>query len=559
MKNNGKRGISITSMLILFALVPLTVTAIILVVISSVNIVNSIKTNTREELEVASQALRDYYEYDIINNIDLVDGFCEYDTTYIDKIKSRGVDLTLFKENIRFMTTIKDDDGKRIEGTKASDEVWKTVSSGEEYYSDDVVINGKDYYVYYMPLTDGHNVYGMAFAGKSTEHVNKAIQKVISSMLLMCLALIVMFVFIALTIAKKVSEPLKQVSNNIKDISNGKLNIDVVAKSNVTETITLIESASTLTNVLGESIGKIKESTETIDAKLSSTNALANETSDSANQIAQSMQELANTTFSMTESVQSISENVNTMDTIIDNVVNSSNKLSNNANSMAEANKEANACINNISESSKKSSNAIEDISIKINDTNSAVAEITEMVDLITNIATQTNLLSLNASIEAARAGEAGRGFAVVAGEIKTLAEQSNTSADKIKTIVSNIGTTSSECVKQSDIVRDIIAEQRRLLEEAQEKFSRLNNDINNSIVEIDSVSAVTEQLTSIKDVIASAVTDLSSVAEESTATNEEVAATVDSIANNINDVSSNTNEITTLSNELYESVKYFN
>ena len=147
MKNNEKRGISITSMLILFALVPLTVTAIILVVISSVNIVNSIKTNTREELEVASQALRDYYEYDIINNIDLVDGFCEYDTTYIDKIKNRGIDLTLFKENIRFMTTIKDDSGKRIEGTKASDEVWKIVSSGKEYYSDDVVINGKDYYL----------------------------------------------------------------------------------------------------------------------------------------------------------------------------------------------------------------------------------------------------------------------------------------------------------------------------------------------------------------------------------------------------------------------------
>ena len=146
------KNISLKSVMILLSLVPVISAVIIIALASSRVLVSSLKQNTREELIVAARALKEYYEYDIINNNDLVDGFIKYDTSYIDSMRTTGVDLTLFKENIRFMTTITNSAGKRIEGTPASEAVWREVSRGKDYYSDSVQINGIDYHVYYMPI-----------------------------------------------------------------------------------------------------------------------------------------------------------------------------------------------------------------------------------------------------------------------------------------------------------------------------------------------------------------------------------------------------------------------
>ena len=83
-------------------------------------------------------------------------------------MKATGVDLTLFKGNIRFMITITNSNGKRIEGTPASDAVWQAVSKGNDYYSDSVKIYGIDYHVYYMPIQYNSKFYGMASCNKDS-------------------------------------------------------------------------------------------------------------------------------------------------------------------------------------------------------------------------------------------------------------------------------------------------------------------------------------------------------------------------------------------------------
>ncbi|MBQ9433714.1 MAG: cache domain-containing protein, partial [Synergistaceae bacterium] len=122
------KNISLKSMLIMLSLIPLILAVVIIASSTSRIFVSSLNQSTKESLMVASRALKEYYEYDIVNGYDLVDGFIRYDTSYIDSMRITGVDLTLFKENIRFMTTIMDSDGKRIEGTPASDAVWRAVS-----------------------------------------------------------------------------------------------------------------------------------------------------------------------------------------------------------------------------------------------------------------------------------------------------------------------------------------------------------------------------------------------------------------------------------------------
>lgn len=554
-----KSRLNLKKTMILFTLVPLTVGMLIFAVVSGILLTNSIESNIQEELKTASTALREYYEYDLINDNDLVDGFCEYDTEFIDKMAATGVDYTLFRENIRFMTSIKDvKTGKRIEGTEASPAVWNAVKSGSDYYSDDVVINGIDYYVYYLPLGTKDNVMGMAFSGKPCTQVVEAERRLYTYIVLFALILEVFFLILAWYLSKKISSPIQYIANDIEELSNGKTDIDITANSHIYETGMLIESAKRLSGILKDSISKIQNSANALKVSVNSTSELAKESSNSTTQITVAMDGLAKTTDTMANSVQEVNSNIINMGTMIDGIVESAEKLGLSSDKMAKAGNEANKCIKDMSDSSKKSFDAIESITDKIALTNQSVKKIDEMVNLITDIATQTNLLSLNASIEASRAGEAGKGFGVVATEIKNLAEQSGNSAEKIMTVVEEISMQSSECVEQSKEVRKSIEEEQNLLNITKEKFEILGEEIEASVAEIRHVTDATNQLNSAKDTITSAVSDLSAISEETAATNEEVTSSIMDIAKNVQDVSDGSDHMNTLANELEEAVEYF-
>lgn len=554
-----KKKMSIRLMLVLFALVPLLVSSIILSLVVANIQVNNLEEQTMEELKLASKTLREYYEYDLNNNVDLdEDAWLEYDSSYIDAVSTIGVDLTIFKDNIRFATTIKDDSGKRIEGTPASDAVWAKVKNGEDYQSKDVVINGKDYFVYYMPLKRDGKVCGMAFSGK-TQDVVKASERQIYIIVISVVAVLVAgFAVLAIWISHKVSRPLKTISDVIEKIADGQTSVDFEAKSNIQETTQLIGSARKLSDILSEAVGKIRTSADTLTDTIKTTRTMASDSSDATKQIADSMQGLTQTTMNMAENVQDINDNMIQMSEIIERTVTNVDNLHGNAENMSSANKEATERINSIVKSSEESSLAIADIVEQIDKTNSAVLKINEMVELITSIASQTNLLSLNASIEAARAGEAGRGFAVVAGEIKSLAEQSDVSANQIKQIVKEVGESSRLCVEQAEVVKEAISREKELLTASQESFSVLDSNIGDAVEEITEVANVTAQLEVIKETILGAVSDLSAISEETSATNEEVAAAIANISTNVDNVSSNTDTMNKLSDDLIRTVEYF-
>ena len=542
---------------IIFAIVPLFVGNAALSTISISSSVRSTVENIKNELRLAALGLKEYYDYDLVNDNDLADGFLEYDTEYLDKMATTGIDFTIFKKDIRFMTTIKNADGERIIGTAADPEIWAAVSKGEEYYSDNVMINGIQYHVYYMPLGPKDNICGMAFAGKPDHDVANLRQALVIRTILTSGILILVFLIGTIIMSRKISTPLKNVANNIKKISNGEP-VKITTKSIIHETISLIESAKRLSYALNESMSKIRSSSGELKASMESTSDLVKQSAAGAEHITKSMESLSQATETMAESVQEINTKIISMGSMIENIVTNTEHLNASSDNMLSANEEAAGCIDNMTVSSKKSAEAIEIISKKITDTNNSISKIEEMVGFITEIADQTNLLALNASIEAARAGESGRGFGVVAEEIKHLAEQSNDSAMRITEIVAEISTQSEDCVAQSREVEKIIAEEQRLLGITRDKFDVLDSEIKTSVKEIDSVSAITDELNDIKEVITNAVTDLSAISEQTAATNEEVTSSVTQISKNVITISNDTEHLNELSDTLKDAVSYF-
>ena len=557
MDSKGKYGLNI--MLIMFVLIPLLVTVLVIAFTASGVIVDNMMGGIRGELRVASRALKEFYEREINLGIDQENGFTRHDTRFIDSMHViNGIDFTVFKGNIRFMTTIINEFGNRIEGTQADAMIWQTVSRGNDVFDDNVTINNKTYQVYYSPIKKSGQVIGMAFAGKSIEQIYEAEKQIYVRVFSVCVIMLIIFCIVAMIVAGKISRPLEVVAKEISEISDGNLDIECMTESKIKETSHLLDSAEKLSLILSDAIGRIRDLAISLTDTIKVTADLADGASDETNVIASSMQDLAKTVISMAESVHNINNNVVHMGEVIEQAVKNVNNLNTHAQNMNEANKAAWECIENFSGSSTKSSEAINVITDRINETNNAITKIEDMVKLISDISSQTNLLSLNASIEAAKAGEAGRGFGVVASEIKKLAEQSDDSANQIETIVAEMGALSGECVEQAEGIKKLIAEEKKLLAVTQDKFTVLDKDITESVNEIASVANITTQLEDIKNTILEAVSNLSSVSEQTSATNEEVAASISTIAENVKEVSKDTHKVNDLADDLRDAVSHF-
>ena len=190
--------------------------------------------------------------------------------------------------------------------------------------------------------------------------------------------------------------------------------------------------------------------------------------------------------------------------------------------------------------------------------TNESVAKISSTTELITAIASQTNLLSLNASIEAARAGEHGRGFSVVASEIQQLSEQSNRAAGEIQNMISNLNTNATHTLDRMKAVQHIIEKQEYNIQKTSEIFHEVCNHIDQSASGMDAMMANSEKLEDIRTETVTVVQDSASLSEENSASIQEMMASIENIYHELGDISDKTKTLNTLSKEMTASVDVF-
>ena len=433
------------------------------------------------------------------------------DVTVMDEIREEtGILTSVVLGDVRYATSILDESGNKILGTKASTEVSKQVLVNEQnFFAENLDIRGREYFGYYIPIYDGSSSkpVGMVFAGLD----QGTVEDEISSILLMILGTIIFIavacIIIIYFVVSKISGRIMQGVKALEQVANGNLNIEIDEKSKSAsdETGEMVKAVEKLRNNLSQIVDNIKGNSDNINSFSRELDISTSETVTSISQVEIAVGEISEGAGAQADDTQKATENVIIMGAVIQETGMEVLNLHENAEFMHSSSEQANNILNDLEQISEKTKNAIDEIYIQTNTTNEAAVKIQAATNIISSIANETNLLSLNASIEAARAGDAGRGFAVVAEQIQRLADESTKSAQLIEEIVNELISDSERAVNTMDEVKEIVEEQNVKIDMTSKIFEEVKSGIDKSVLSVD----VIEEKTKIMDLARSKVVDI--------------------------------------------------
>lgn len=482
---------------------------------------------------------------------------------YLDDMgeKANADVMVYFGENCA-MTTHKDENGVRLTGEVMDARVYEAVMAGNYYYDFKTEFRDEPYAVYYYPLMQESTgeVVGAVFCGIDRDEVNANIVGAISKLVGIGLVLAVVATASSYYSSKHIAKAIKQNVDSLTEVADGNLAVEVSqetvirsdeigdiarAVKKLVEGLTIIvsdmrhstEGVAEFSDILHESMRKISETVESVNLAVE--------------EIAKGATAQATETMQANTQVAQIGE-------AIEVAVNQVESLDVSARKMDEYSIDADKTLQELLIISKEADEAINEIKQQTNETNRSAQKIQKATDMITAIASQTNLLSLNASIEAARAGEAGKGFAVVADEIRQLAEQSRSSAEEIRMIVEALITNSNTSVKAMNGVSESITTQNDKLDETLKVFNELSAEVNAVMTAIKEISVQTKALADLREGVVSIVEGLAAIAEENAASAQETSASMYEVGTIIQECVKQSGRLVELKKELEEDIAVF-
>jgi len=481
----------------------------------------------------------------------------------IDKLKQeRDVELSIFYGDTRVLTTLKDSSGKREINKKMSKEIYDIIQRGESYFTDDLELFGVPYSGCYVPLyqPNSDKIVGSIFCGRSQAEVNAAAHSTIVSMALSMMGVFIVAIVIGMFVITRIAKHLDGAVDYLGTLSKGALNLTVkkdlvVRKDEVGDIARAIQR---LVESMRDIITNITTSSQALQGFSEKFSASFDRIAESINNVNIAVDEIANGSSSQAAETMSASQKVTQMGTALDETTANVETLGSSSVKMREYNKTAAKNLDELSAISETTKSSVLLVQNQTNQTNDSAQEIREATELITDIANQTNLLSLNASIEAARAGENGRGFAVVADEIRNLSEQSRESAERIVEIVNTLIANSNTSVTTMNEVAENIRTQNNKIEETGEMFRSLNEEIAEVTEAIEKIRKQTEALDVQKKEVLDIVDGLAAIAEQNAAGTEETSASMAEFHEIIDSCHEATEELTKLAQNLADHTERF-
>ena len=565
------RNLKLQYKMLILAIIPVLVMGIVAILISNTVVKNKLLDDAKQKLKATSNAVLAAYDqnagdYFVNATGDVWKGAynVSLSTPFIDDIAAKtGIEVTFFYNDTRLVTSLKDADGKRILGSKAGDFLVENIlQDGNEVFTNRVLVDGTFYFGYYVPVHQNNSdeIIGMVFAGMPVKEIYASLNLITMIFTVAIVVILVIAVIGCLLVSRGIAKSIQSSMDVVKQISEGNLNVEIEQSmlDRKDEAGALSCNTQTLIDNLSAMIGKISNNTMTLNASSEEMNAAAGQAGNAVGNINNDLHNMLTGAVEQTGNAQNIKNSIHNMNIHLEKTLGEVDHLSDETKAMLDARNDVDKSLNQLDASNQDVMTEVENIQKQTQQNNESVEKIIAAVSYISDIADQTNLLSLNASIEAARAGETGKGFAVVAEEIGKLANQSNEASTEISELVNLLSYNSNQTMDIMDSVQDAMNDQTKKLVETANIFKQLQEHVSHVADGVDVIRDATVQLGKETDEIGKDIKNLSDIAQRNEDTVKGTISFSDEVLGTVNSVTEMSTEVSSSANDMAGVVSHF-
>ena len=372
------------------------------------------------------------------------------------------------------------------------------------------------------------------------------------------LVAVLLAIAVGYTISRMITKPLSRMLESVQKVADGDLRVPALSMKSSDEIGQLAVAFDAMTINLRTVVSQVSKAAEHVAASSEELTVSSEQSAQAADQIASSITMVANGADEQLSAANEASAVVEQMSAGIQQVASNTNQVAEQSALAADRAQQGGKTVDKAVNQMTQIEETVNTSARVVGELGERSKEIGQIVDTIAGIASQTNLLALNAAIEAARAGEQGRGFAVVAEEVRKLAEQSETAAKQIGSIISEIQLQTGHAIQIMDESTHSVQEGIHLVNQAQHSFTAIHDAIGHSSAQTQHIAAAIADIADNAAQIAAAVEALAAADKQTGSHIESVAAATEEQHASMEELQATATLLAKVASELDSSIHTF-